>query len=56
MKIFQVCHKYLPTIGDVGKHLRNTSERPAREREVAVSASDPSGNVDQRGLNDEAEP
>jgi len=45
MKIFQVCHKYLPTIGDVGKHLRNTSERPAREHEVTVFATDPSGEL-----------
>lgn len=45
MKILQVCPKYFPSIGGVEQHVRNISERLAREYEVTVFATDPSGEL-----------
>jgi glycosyltransferase involved in cell wall biosynthesis len=45
MKILQVCPKYYPSIGGVEEHVRNISERLAREHEVTVFACDPSGKL-----------
>ncbi|MBA7473387.1 GDP-mannose:cellobiosyl-diphosphopolyprenol alpha-mannosyltransferase [subsurface metagenome] len=45
MKILQVCPKYFPSIGGVEQHVRNISERLAREHEVTVFATDPSGEL-----------
>ena len=45
MKILQVCPKYYPTIGGVEEHVKNISERLAKEHEVTVFACDPSGKL-----------
>lgn len=42
MKILQVCPKYYPSIGGVEEHVKNISERLAKEHEVTVFACDPS--------------
>jgi len=36
MKILQVCHQYPPAMGGVAVHVRNISERLAREHDVTV--------------------
>ena len=45
MRILQVCLGYFPAIGEVEQHVRNISERLAREHEVTVFAADPSGRL-----------
>lgn len=45
MKILQVCPGYFPAVGGVEQHVRNISERLAREHEVTVFATDPSGKL-----------
>ena len=45
MRILQVCPGYSPAIGGVEQHVRNISERLAREHEVTVFATDPSGRL-----------
>jgi len=45
MKILQVCPKYYPSIGGVEEHVKNISERLAKEHEVTVFACDPSGKL-----------
>lgn len=45
MKILQVCPGYFPAIGGVEEHVRNISARLAREHEVTVFATDPSGEL-----------
>jgi len=45
MKILEVCPGYPPTLGGVEQHVRNISERLAREHEVTVFATDPSGRL-----------
>jgi glycosyltransferase involved in cell wall biosynthesis len=42
MKILQVCARYSPYIGGVEEHVKNISERMARENSVTVSTTDPS--------------
>lgn len=45
MKILQVCPGYFPAIGGVEEYVKNVSERLAREHEVTVFATDPSGKL-----------
>ena len=45
MKILQVSPGYFPAVGGVEEHVRNISERLAREHEVTVFATDPSGKL-----------
>jgi glycosyltransferase involved in cell wall biosynthesis len=45
MRILQVCPGYFPAIGGVEQHVRNISERLAREHQVTVFATDPSGQL-----------
>jgi len=45
MRILQVCPGYFPAIGGVEQHVRNISERLAREHQVTVFATDPSGKL-----------
>lgn len=45
MRILQVCPKYYPAIGGVEEHVKNISERLAKEHEVTVFACDPSGKL-----------
>ncbi len=45
MKILQVCPKYYPVIGGVEEHVKNISERLAKEHDVTVFACDPSGKL-----------
>jgi len=45
MKILQVSPKYYPSIGGLEEHVKNISERLAKEHEVAVFACDPSGKL-----------
>jgi glycosyltransferase involved in cell wall biosynthesis len=45
VKILQVCPRYFPAIGGVEQHVRNISERLAREHQVTVFATDPSGKL-----------
>ena len=45
MKILQVCPKYYPSIGGVEEHVRNISERLAKQHQVIVFAGDPSGKL-----------
>jgi len=45
MRILQVCPKYYPSIGGVEEHVKNISERLAKEHEVSVFACDPSGRL-----------
>jgi len=45
MKVFQVCPRYFPAIGGVEEHVRNISERLAKEFEVFVLTTDPSGTL-----------
>jgi len=45
MRILQVSPRYYPTIGGIEEHVRNISERLAREHEVTVFACDPSGKL-----------
>jgi glycosyltransferase involved in cell wall biosynthesis len=45
MKILQVCPGYLPAIGGVEQHVSNISQRLAREHQVTVFATDPSGQL-----------
>jgi len=42
MRILQVCPKYYPAIGGVEEHVKNISERLAKEHEVTVFSCDPS--------------
>jgi len=49
MKIRQVCPGYSPAIGRMEDHVRNMSERLAREHKVIVDVTDTSGNINQRG-------
>jgi len=48
MNILQVCPKYFPAIGGVEEHVKNVSERLAKEYEVTVFACDPSGKLPKR--------
>lgn len=45
LKILQVCHKYYPRIGGVEEHVRNISEILAKQNEVTVFTTDPSGKL-----------
>ena len=45
MKILQVCPKYFPAIGGVEEHVRNISERLAKQHQVIVFAGDPAGKL-----------
>lgn len=45
MKILQVSPGYFPAIGGVEEHVRNISERLARDYEITVFATDPSGEL-----------
>ena len=45
MEILQVCPKYYPSIGGVEEHVKNISERLAKEHEVTVFTCDPSGKL-----------
>jgi len=45
MRILQVCPKYYPAIGGVEEHVKNISERLAKEHEVTAFACDPSGKL-----------
>jgi glycosyltransferase involved in cell wall biosynthesis len=45
MKILQICPTYYPAIGGVQEHVRNISERLAKEHEFTVFAGDPSGKL-----------
>jgi len=45
MKILQVCPAYFPAIGGLEQHVRNISQRLAREHDVTVFATDPSGKL-----------
>ena len=45
MRILQVSPKYFPFIGGVEEHVRNISQRLAKEHEVTVFATDDSGNL-----------
>ncbi len=45
MRILQVSPKYFPFIGGVEEHVRNISERLAREHEVTVFATDATGKL-----------
>jgi len=45
MRILQVSPGYYPIIGGVEEHVRNISERLAREHNVTVFATDPSGRL-----------
>ena len=45
MKILQVCPKYYPAIGGVEEHVRNISERLAKQHQVIVFAGDPAGKL-----------
>jgi len=45
VEILQVCHRYSPAIGGVEEHVRNISERLAREHTVTVFACDSSGRL-----------
>ncbi len=43
MKILQVCPLYYPFRGGVEEHVKNISERFARNNEVTVACTDPEG-------------
>ncbi len=45
MRILQVCPGYFPSIGGVEQHVKNISERLAKEHQVTVFATDPSGSL-----------
>lgn len=45
MKILQVCPRYYPLIGGVEEHVRNISERLARNHEVIVATTDQTGRL-----------
>jgi len=45
MRILQVCPRYYPAIGGVEEHVRNISERLARNNAVTVFACNPSGKL-----------
>jgi glycosyltransferase involved in cell wall biosynthesis len=45
MKILQVCPKYFPSIGGVEEHVKNVSERLARQHDITVFTCDPSGKL-----------
>ena len=45
MKILQVCDRYVPYFGGVQVHVSNISERLAREYDVTVYTTDPSGKL-----------
>jgi glycosyltransferase involved in cell wall biosynthesis len=45
MKILQVCPKYYPAMGGIEEHVKNISERLAKEHEVTVFSCDPSGKL-----------
>ena len=45
MRILQVSEMYYPVIGGLEEHVRNISERLAREHDVTVFATDPSGRL-----------
>ena len=47
MRILQVLPRYLPVLGGVEEHVRNISERLARQHEVTVFTTDPSGRLPQ---------
>ena len=43
MRILQICHRYFPYYGGVEEHVRQISERLAKENEVEVCTTDSSG-------------
>jgi glycosyltransferase involved in cell wall biosynthesis len=45
MRILQVCHRYFPCYGGVEEHVRQISERLAKENEVEVCTTDTSGKL-----------
>lgn len=45
MRILQVCNHYYPSVGGVGSHVRNISERLAREHDITVFTTDSSGRL-----------
>jgi len=45
MRILEVCPNYYPFIGGVEEHVRNISQRLAKEHQVTVFAGDPSGKL-----------
>jgi glycosyltransferase involved in cell wall biosynthesis len=45
MRILQVCQRYFPYYGGVEEHVRQISERLAKENEVEVCTTDPSGSL-----------
>lgn len=52
VRILQVCPKYQPSVGGIEEHVKNVSERLAKEHEVTVFACDPSGKLPrQEGIN-----
>jgi len=48
MRILQVCQRYAPYIGGVEEHVRNISERLAKEFDVSVATTDPSGRLPEK--------
>jgi glycosyltransferase involved in cell wall biosynthesis len=51
MRILQVCEQYFPSIGGVQVHVKNISERLAREHDVTVFTIDSSGLPREEELN-----
>ena len=45
MKLLQVCQRYSPYVGGVEEHVRNISERLAKNNDVLVATTDPSGKL-----------
>ncbi|KON33098.1 LPS biosynthesis protein [miscellaneous Crenarchaeota group-1 archaeon SG8-32-1] len=45
MRILQICHRYFPFFGGVEEHVRQISERLAKENEVEVCTTDSSGKL-----------
>lgn len=45
MRIAEVCPKYYPSIGGVETHVKNISERLAKENDLSVFTTDPSGRL-----------
>jgi hypothetical protein len=43
MRLLQVCQRYSPYIGGIEEHARNISERLAKNHEVTIATTDPSG-------------
>ena len=48
MKIIQVCPRYYPYIGGVETHVKNISERLAKQYDISVFTTDPSGSLPER--------